>query len=58
MPTRQGGEEWQNLRSSQRPADNHVALRINAVNLKNVLGQIKADRANLHNGWLPMLVNA
>jgi hypothetical protein len=25
------------------------------VNLKNALGQIEADRANLHGGWLPSL---
>ena len=50
---RQLRKEWQNLRSSQRLTDDHVALCVDAVNLKNVLGQIKADRANLNNGWLP-----
>ena len=25
------------------------------MNLKNALGQIEADRANLHRGWLPSL---
>ena len=44
---------WQNLRSPQRLIDDHFALCVDAVNLKSVLGQIKADRANLHNGWLP-----
>jgi hypothetical protein len=50
---RQPGKEWQHLRSPKRPADNDLTGRINAVNLKNALGQIKADRGNLHDGWLP-----
>ena len=28
------------------------ARRVDRVNLKNALGQIEADRANLHGGWL------
>jgi hypothetical protein len=55
---RQLREEWQNLRSSQRLADNHNAVCIDSVNLENALRQVEADRANLHAGWLPMLVNA
>src|SRR3546814_1141269 len=31
---------------------------LNRVNLKNALGQIEADRTNLHRGWLPLLVDA
>ena len=50
---RQLGEERQHLRSSQRLANNDLASRIDAVNLKNALGQIEADRGNLHGGWLP-----
>src|ERR1700723_4148848 len=26
---------------------------INAMDLKNALGQVEADRGNLHGGWLP-----
>ncbi len=33
--------------------DQKLAGRADTVNLKNVLGQIQADRANLHCGWLP-----
>jgi hypothetical protein len=36
---RQLGKEWQHLRPSQRLADNDLAGRINALNLKNALGQ-------------------
>jgi hypothetical protein len=50
---RQPGEEWQHPRSTKRLTDNDLAARINAVNMKNVLGQVQADRSNLHDGWLP-----
>jgi type VI protein secretion system component VasK len=50
---RQLGKEPQHLRTSKRPADNDLTRRINPVNLKNALGQIEADRGNLHGGWLP-----
>jgi hypothetical protein len=50
---RQFGKEWQHLRTSKRLADNDPTGRINAVNLKNALGQIEADCGNLHDGWLP-----
>src|ERR1035437_5546644 len=56
MPTRHDGnlaKEWQHLRTSKRLADNDPTGRINAVNLKNALGQIEADCGNLHDGWLP-----
>ncbi len=55
---RQLREERQNLRPSQRPPDGDIALRINGMNLENALGQIEADRANLHLGGSHMLVNA
>jgi phage baseplate assembly protein gpV len=41
MPTRQGGN-FDNLTGC-----------INAVDLKNALGQVEANRGNLHGGWLP-----
>ena len=50
---RQLGKKWQHLRPSKRLADHNLAGRINAVDLKNVLGQVEADRGNLHSGWLP-----
>src|SRR5262249_63131 len=31
-------------------------LRINAVNLKNMIGYVQPDRRNLAHGWLPFLV--
>ena len=49
---RQFGEERQNLRTPQRRADDDLAGRINAVNLKDALRQIQADGSNLHGGWL------
>ena len=45
-------EEGQHLRPSQRLADHNLTGRVDPMNLKNVLGQIEADCANLHNGWL------
>lgn len=45
-------EKRQHLRSSQRLAYHDLPGRADAVHLKNVLGQIQADRANLHRGWL------
>ena len=50
---RQPGKKWQHLRPPKRLADHNLAGRINAVDLKNVLGQVEADRGNLHSGWLP-----
>ena len=46
------GEERQNLRSPQCLAHNNVSRRVDGVNLKNALGQIKAHGGNLHGGWL------
>jgi hypothetical protein len=48
----------QHLRTAQRLAHNNFAGAGDGVNLKNVLGQIKADRGNFHDGWLPLLVVA
>jgi hypothetical protein len=53
MPIRHGGklgEERQHLGAPQRLADDDCARSINGVNLKNMLGQIQADRGNLHGG--------
>ncbi len=44
------------LAPAQRPADNNLSPLINGVDLKNALGQINADSANLHSGWLLLLV--
>src|SRR5262249_290028 len=37
-------------------AQNRRTLRINAVNLKNMLGYVQSDCRNLAHGWLPFLV--
>jgi hypothetical protein len=50
---RQFGKKWQHLRPPKRLANHNLAGRINAVDLKNALGQVEADRGNLHSGWLP-----
>jgi hypothetical protein len=46
------------LRSAKRLAHNNFPNPVDAVDLKNALGQIKADRGNFHRGWLPSLVVA
>jgi hypothetical protein len=61
MPTKHGAsliKYLHHLHAPQRLTDNNFAGTIDAVNLKNVLGQIQADRGNFHGGWLPMLVVA
>src|SRR4029077_15130139 len=50
---RQLGKKWQHLRAPKRLANHSLAGCINAVDLKNALGQVEADRGNLHSGWLP-----
>jgi hypothetical protein len=37
------GEEGQHIPAPQRPGHNHAACRVDTMNLKDVLGQIKAD---------------
>ncbi len=49
-------EERHHLAPAQRPADDNLSRLIDSVDLKNVLGQIEADGANIHNGWLLLLV--
>ncbi|OHV63489.1 hypothetical protein LCM4577_32325 [Mesorhizobium sp. LCM 4577] len=44
------GEILNNLRTAKASPDANLAFLINAMNLKNVLGQIKPDRGNLHCG--------
>jgi hypothetical protein len=46
------------LRAAKCLAHNNFAGAVDGVDLKNVLGQIKADRGNFHRGWLPSLVVA
>jgi hypothetical protein len=43
-------EERHHLAPAQRSADDHLAAAVDAVDLKNVLGQIEADGADVHNG--------
>jgi hypothetical protein len=38
----QFGKKWQHLRPPKRPANHSLAGRINAVDLKNALGQVEA----------------
>jgi len=46
------GEERQNLRPPQRFADDDVSLRVDGMDLKDALGQIKPEGGDLHGGWL------
>ncbi|BAB52341.1 msl5982 [Mesorhizobium japonicum MAFF 303099] len=46
------GKERQNLRPPQRFADNNVSFSVDSIELKYALGQIEADRGDLHGGWL------
>src|SRR5262245_65025707 len=58
MPTRQGGKsakKLKNSRSTNTLADDHSAICINAVNLKQILGDIQTDRANLAHGRFPSM---
>jgi hypothetical protein len=47
---RQVREEGSNLVALQLLAQHGLPARVDPVNLKHVLGQIKADRRNLHGG--------
>jgi hypothetical protein len=44
------------LTASQPLARHLPACFIDAVNLKNALGQIQPNRCNLAHGWLPLMV--
>jgi hypothetical protein len=50
---RQLRNKCQHLRPAKRRANHNLTGRINAVDLKNTLGQVEADRGNLHSGRLP-----
>ncbi|MER8491579.1 hypothetical protein NKH53_25455 [Mesorhizobium australicum] len=52
---RQGCKECDYILATQLPADNHCALRVNAVHLKHVLGDIQTDGANLLHGRLSLM---
>jgi hypothetical protein len=45
---RQRLEERYHLAAPQLLPDDHLLVRVDAVNLKDVLGEIKTNRANLH----------
>ena len=45
---RQLAEELDHLAAPQLSCNHDFAVRIDAVNLKDVLGEIDADRGNLH----------
>ena len=47
---RELGEEGEDLGPAQRPAHDHLALIVDAVDLEHVLRQIEADGAN-HVSW-------
>ena len=49
-------EEAKYLRASQPPLDDDLAGRVDAVNLKPVLGQVETDRGNLDDGRLLSIV--
>src|SRR5262249_60195468 len=46
----------QHLPAPQSLAQNRRTLRVNAVDLKNMLGQIQTNCRNLAHGWLLFLV--
>ena len=47
------GEVFQDLPAPQLTANDNFAVVVNAVYLKNVLRNIKTDRATFTHGWLP-----
>src|SRR5271170_1036552 len=46
------GKKRQNLRATDRSADDNIARCVHCMDLKNVLRQIKANGADFHDGWL------
>ena len=50
---RQLAEKRDHVAPAQTAADQYRAGIVNAVNLKNLLGEIKSNRANFHRGRLP-----
>src|SRR5262249_12536614 len=51
----QVGKKLEYLRSTNTPPNHHLAIRIDAVNLKHRLRNIETDRANLPHGRLPSM---
>ena len=51
-------EKPSHLGTAQRLLQNNFAGAVDAMDLENVLGQIKADCGNLHRGWILWLVVA
>src|SRR6056297_3901661 len=49
-------EKLQDLTAAQLAPEDHHAVRVDAVDLKDGLGQIDADGGRLFHGWLPSLV--
>jgi hypothetical protein len=49
-------KERQHLTPAQRPPDNHLARAVDSVGLKSILREIETDGANIHDGWLLLLV--
>jgi hypothetical protein len=45
---RQFLEKLDDLAAPELLADDHLLLRVDAMNLKNALGDIQTDRGNLH----------
>ena len=46
-------EERENIAPLQLPADDHLASGINAMHLKDRLGDIETDCRNYLHAWLP-----
>jgi hypothetical protein len=42
-------KKWEHLGPPEALAHNRLAIRIDSVNLKHVFGEIKPNRAKLHN---------
>jgi hypothetical protein len=53
---RQAGKEGEDLTTPKPFAQHDSICFIDAVHLKDVLGQIQPNRCNLLHGWLPFLV--
>ena len=44
------------LKKSRGPVDDNLARVVNTMDLKNVLREIETYGANIHGGWLLLLV--
>jgi hypothetical protein len=52
----QAGKECEHLAAAHSLAQDRRARRIDAMDLKDVLGEIQPNHCNLPHGWLPFLV--